>query len=76
MDLKELKRIVSFLRKSGVTKYSENGLTLELGPEVVPKYSSKHKSKEIDESLIPTDTPTDEELLFWSAGGAPEQKDS
>ncbi len=70
-DIKELKKLVAFMRKTGVTEYKSGEIELKLSPEAPQKRTYNKKinvSEQID--VIPTDEPTREELLFWSAGGA------
>lgn len=74
VDLKELKKLVKYLRQEGITEFKNGDLAFKLSPEQ-PK-----KTKDIDVSdqvNIDTEGPSQEELLFWSAGGTTDKpKDS
>lgn len=81
MDLKELKKLIKYLRKEGITEYKCDGLEFKLGSAPIKtrkmKPIPKGQNDVSDEINIDTDEPSREELLFWSAGGAPtETKDS
>lgn len=68
VDLKELKRLVKYLRKEGITEFKNGDLEFKLSPEQ-PKLTRKiDVSSQVND--VPTDEPSKEELLFWSAGGA------
>lgn len=77
IDIKELKKLVKYLRKEGITEFKDG--TLELRLELQPKRISKHKTKvDVSDQVneVPTDEPTREELLFWSAGESEPIKES
>lgn len=81
IEIKELKKLVAFMRKAGVLELSQDGLVLKITQEAPSKqHKILHKANRVDVSEqlnIPTDEPTRDELLFWSAGGIPEEtKDS
>ena len=75
VDLKELKKLVKYLRQEGITEFKNGDLEFKLGSQPT---KSKKVSKPIpeghtdvsEEVNVETDGPTNEELLFWSAGGA------
>lgn len=69
VDLKELKKLVKYLRKEGITEFKEGNLELKLTP-LTPKPSKKQTIDPITEA-IDSDYPTAEEMLFYSAGGLP-----
>lgn len=77
VDIKELKKLVKYLRQEGISEFKSGDVELKLDLNKEPKQA---KSKKIDVSEqvnITTDEPSREELLFWSAGGATETpKDS
>lgn len=67
VDLKELKALVKYLRKEGITEFKSGDLEFKLNLEQ-PKTTKKSKIDVSDQVNIETDEPTREELLFWSAG--------
>jgi len=75
IDTKELAKLVKFLRKSGVTKFEDSGLKIELAPEI-PKAPRRKKMVEVTSQIhddIQTDEMSQEDLLFYSAGGVPQE---
>lgn len=70
-DIKELKKLVAFMRKTGVIEYKSGEIELKLSPEAPSKrtYTKKDVSEQVNE--IDSDGPTQDELLFWSAGATP-----
>ena len=73
VDLKELKKLVKYLRKEGITEFKEGTLELKL-PHLAPKPRKISKEEtDIIQDAIDSDYPTAEELLFYSAGGIPEK---
>lgn len=75
-DLKELKKLVAFMRKTGVIEYKSGEIELKLSleaPVKKPRGRMEHIANDLDE--IDTDGPTQSELLFWSAGGASADED-
>jgi len=72
VDLKELKALVKYLRKEGITEFKNGDLEFKLGEtptkqKRAPKINSKI---EVSEQVnIDTDYPTEEEMLYYSAGG-------
>lgn len=77
VDLKELKKLVKYLRKEGITEFKNGDIEFKLAPEQ-PKTTKKSTKIDVSEQInIDTDEPSPEEMLFWSAGGATETpKDS
>lgn len=76
VDLKELKKLIKYLRKEGITEFKADGFEFKLGPE--PAKSRKSLAKQAESEIqgaIDSDYPSEEELLFMSAGGPP-PKDS
>lgn len=84
-SLNDLKKLISLCRKSGVYDIKVDGIELHLSPEPVkrsnkPKaaFSAPERAEDlkipmpnIPEAIETPDAPTEEELLFWSAGPAP-----
>lgn len=78
IDFKELKKVIGFLRKAGVSEFKSDGLEIKLMPEAPPSPYKKRKMKSnpVPEStLIETDGPSPSELLFWSSGGVPSDEE-
>lgn len=76
IDMKSLKKIADTCRKVGIKHFKnadfEFTLTDDL-PEPALKTSDKRILNETEALALPevqTDGPTEEELLFWSTGGA------
>jgi hypothetical protein len=65
-DLKELEALLTLCRKQGVTELTIGDCSLKLGELPPPKSRKKHK----DEAFT-SDELTDEQLMFYSAGGPP-----
>lgn len=75
VDIKELKKLVKYLRKEGISEFKSGDLEFKLGPEpVIPKSKKTDVSDIVND--VATDGPTQEDLLFWSAGGAATKEDS
>lgn len=77
-DIKELKKLVKYLRKEGITEYKDGELQFKLGepPQKTHKATTKPTQTDVSSQVnIDTDYPTEEEMLFYSAGGPP-PKDS
>ena len=80
MDTKELKTLIKILRDSGITHYKTADLELTLAPESL--FPNKDKTTIThDQNVIPSDNPylnfpdgvlTEEQLMFYSSGGMPE----
>lgn len=62
--VKDLEAVLKVCRKHGVTQFTADGLTLHL--EAVPQ--DKHSDTPADK--IPTEAVSDDDILFWSTGGA------
>lgn len=70
MNVKELQALIRLLRKEGVKHYRTPELSLELGeqPKVV-----KRAGNQTDKIETP-DEFSEEQTLFWSSGGIPDEK--
>lgn len=62
--VKDLEAVLKVCRKHGVTQFTADGLTLHL--EAVPQ----DKPSDAPSDKIVADTVSDEDILFWSTGGA------
>lgn len=79
-DLKQLNKLITLCRKRGVTFIKIDGIELSLSESPIreataPRASQSKKKitvKEFIDQALPADSPSPEELLFWSAGGVPE----
>lgn len=76
VDLKELKKLIKYLRKEGITEFKADGIEFKLGnlPSKLPRLKKFHPIPDgqvdvSDQVNIETNEPSREELLFWSAGG-------
>ena len=69
-DLKDLEKLLKLCRKQGVTDIDLGSVKIKLG-ELPPE---KQRLAEADDqySGFPTGELTPDQLLFYSAGGAPE----
>lgn len=76
VDLKELKALIKYLRKEGITEFKDGTLEISLNPQSKP--IKKHKTKvDVSEQVnIETNEPTREELLFWSVATQEPAKES
>lgn len=78
-DLKDIKKLVDYMRKVGICKLTDGTLHIELSPDAPPKraYTRKNTSKlpqaDTQTDMIPTDSLSEEELLYYSAGGIPDE---
>lgn len=74
IDLKELKKLVKYLRQEGITEFKQGDLEIKLPYSGTSTLSQRKKkqSKDVSDQVndVPTDEPTREELLFWSAGNS------
>lgn len=79
-DLKQLKKISDACRKAGIKVFecSDFKITLTDLPPPPSAYkrskaqkSGKPTDKDFIQGDIASDTPSPEELLYWSAGGPP-----
>jgi hypothetical protein len=75
-DLKELERLFKLCRKQGITEFSAEGIAIKFGE--LPKRASEVQT---DSDEIESDNPysnfpdgilTPDQLMFYSAGGKPE----
>jgi len=66
---KELKKLAKACRDAGIHYFKGDGFEFTLTGVVPEKPSRKAPQPEADMSKIETDTPTEEELMFWSTGG-------
>lgn len=74
LDLKTLKRLAAACRKAGIKEFTGFGYSFILD-EAPIQTSNKTKKKavatqSVQASEFETDSPTEEQLLFWSATGA------
>lgn len=80
VDLKELKKLVKYLRKEGITEFKNGDLEFKLSSELpkrIKKNTVNTSSNDVSDQVnIDTDYPTPEEMLFYSAGGMPPKEDS
>ena len=69
-DIKELKKLVAFMRKTGVIEYKSGEIELKLSPEA-PTKRKYNKKQDVSDQVndVESDSPTTEDLLFYSAGG-------
>jgi len=82
--LKELKKIVSFCRKNGVTSLKMDGIEIALSQTALfpeSEYKRKKASKAapgaLSSDFIPTEPQyTDEDILLWSSAGLPDEKET
>jgi hypothetical protein len=78
-NIKDLTKLVKFMRKAGVLELTLESISIKLSAEEPPKrpYVRKKNSsippEDTHQDLIPTDGLSDQELLFYSAGGVPEE---
>lgn len=71
MNIKELNRLAKACRKVGITHFKNAEFEFTLGDEPAPVPASKIGAASETSSVevkFTTDTPTEEELMFWSAG--------
>ncbi len=64
-DLAELKKLLSLCRKQGVKDIKLGEVTITFGD------MPRKQADDDEDSDIPTDEPTMEQLMFLSAGGIP-----
>lgn len=67
-DLEELANFLKICRKQGVNEIKFAGVSVCFG-DLLKKSKAGQDSEAQEEKEIPTDGPTDEELMFFSAGG-------
>lgn len=77
-DLKDLEKLFKLCRKHGIAEMDHHGIKFKLGDP--PREGSTHNAD--DSGEVPTDNPyanfptgvlTPEQLMFYSAGGLPEE---
>jgi hypothetical protein len=79
IDLALLKKLAAVCRKSGIKSFSGGGIEFTLGEAPQPvKRSNQPKAKkktvlQTPDGDIETDTPSDMDLLFWSAPDVQEE---
>ena len=83
MDPKVLKTLLKVLRDNGVTFYKTSELELHVSPEaILPESTRSRRQAEEAQESVETDNPyanfpdgilTEEQLMYYSAGGLPEQ---
>lgn len=71
-DLKDLAKIIDLCRKKGVSELKFDGVEIKLAPEKpASDYKKRKKTEDTKEDLGPA--YTDEETLFWSSDGIPDE---
>lgn len=77
-DLKDLERVIELCRKKGVSSITLGDVRLEIREEAPKSNYKKRKENELEHNPIdpyanfPTDNLTEEQLMFYSSGGLPE----
>lgn len=76
-NVQDLKKIISFCRKNGITRVKMDGFEIELHPTALYPESDYKKKKASEESpqtdaLLETEKYSEEDLLFWSSAGIPD----
>lgn len=75
-DIKDLKKLIDLCRRTGVEAIEVDGVKMNLGsaPTVIYKDNKKTTDQTVytpggitEDTQIPTDVMTDEQMLFWSA---------
>ena len=68
---KELKKLAKACREAGIHHYKGDGFEFTLTGVTPEKPSRKNAAAlpEADHTKIETDTPSEEELMFWSTSG-------
>lgn len=75
-DLKELEKIIKFCRKNGITRIKEGVVELDIAPQALFPESDYKKKKNLTLIDSPIETEkkySDEDALFWSSAGIPEE---
>lgn len=67
-NLKELTDFLKICRKQGVNEIKFEGIAVSFGD--LPRKGRHGEDTEVEGTEIPTEEPTDEEITFFSAGGA------
>lgn len=71
-NLNDLSKIIDLCRKKGVDSIEIQGIKLSLRDEAPP--SNYKKKKEIGSDVIQTENQfTEDDALFWSSAGIPEE---
>jgi hypothetical protein len=70
MDTKELKNLLKIMRSNGVLSYKTPELELHLAPEFLIVPEEVRQAQE--DAGFPQDTLTNEQLMFYSSGGDPQ----
>jgi hypothetical protein len=68
-DLKTVEKLIDLAKKHGVRRVRFEDVELELGP-AAPEPLTPKALRELRE-MFSHGQPSDEDLLYWSAGGAP-----
>jgi hypothetical protein len=74
MTIKELKALAKACRAAGIAHYKHGDVEFTLTAESPPKVVRKRITQTADlgaDVKFESDTPTGEELLFWSSQGLP-----
>lgn len=69
-SIKDLKDVIALCRKTGVKSIEIDGVKLELN-ESVPVRKSRTESASSESDEIQSDSPTEEQMLFWSTQDVP-----
>lgn len=74
VDTKELKRLIKLLKDQGVVQYSTPTITLVLDPKFQPRVykDAPPPSESFQDSILPK--LSQDELLFWSSAGLPDEE--
>ena len=76
-DLKELEKIIKFARKNGITRIKEGDVELEISTQALfPESQYKRKQLEAVPDLEVQKPYSDEDMLYWSSAGIPEERAS
>ena len=68
VDTKSLKKLADTCRKAGITSFKCSDFEFTLSAELPEHPKSKQAQTVKEPALFPSDAPTQEELLYWSAG--------
>lgn len=83
-NLKDLDKVIQLCRKRGVDTIKIDGIEVQLGMAPIKEDSTKQATRSVpsqtfapggitEDTKIPADTLTEEELLFWSASDPTQQ---
>lgn len=76
-NLKEVEKIIKFCRKNGITRIKEGEVELHISAQALfPESTYKKKQKEVESPVELENQFTEEDALFWSSAGIPEEKES